>query len=107
MRIVFANLQYDLAEQLDAKWSDIAAMMNADPMMSPYYNDPVHKGGRGAGGCCFIKDMAAFQQFFSQKNADDTLGIAFFEALKNKNLELLAKSKKDADFIKEVYGLCE
>jgi len=38
----------------------IGVVIKADPYFSEeanYYNKPVHKKGRGAGGHCFIKDL--------------------------------------------------
>lgn len=104
MRVIFANILYDAADTLDAPWADMEAMMNSNPMMSPYYNAPVHQGGRGAGGCCFIKDMAAFRSFYESVVVDDQIGIDLLKAFERKNLELLAASDKNADIVEEVYG---
>jgi UDPglucose 6-dehydrogenase len=104
MRVVFSNLFHDAAAVLKAPWEDIEALMNADPMMSPYYNAPVHKSGRGAGGNCFIKDMAAFAEFYERILPEDVCGNAVFRALEEKNLELLRATKKNEDIVRGVYG---
>ncbi len=104
MRVVFSNLFYDAAAVLRVPWNDIEALMNADPMMSPYYNAPVHKSGRGAGGNCFIKDMAAFAQFYERILPEDELGNTVFHALEEKNLALLRATKKNEDIVRGVYG---
>lgn len=104
IRVVFANLMYDTAQVLNVEWSQVERIMNIDPMMSPYYNSPVHQSGRGAGGNCFIKDMSAFLRLFSELRHDDTLGIEVFRALEKKNLELLSQTNKNQDLVKGVYG---
>jgi len=64
----------------------------------------VHKGGRGAGGNCFIKDMAAFRKLFESMLPKDELSLNFFRSMEIKNLELLASSNKSQDLVKGVYG---
>ncbi len=103
MRIVYTNLMYDLAEKIGCDWGTIRGVMDADPMLSPYYNKPVHKSGRGAGGNCFIKDFAAFHQFYAA-NMSDPKYLAILENLEAKNLELLAASGKNQDIVEVVYG---
>jgi len=104
MRIVFSNLLYDAAATLGVEWSHLEQMMNVNPMMSAFYNSPVHKSGRGAGGNCFIKDMAAFTQMYAELRPHDAKGIAVLDALVNKNLELLAATGKSQELVKGVYG---
>jgi nucleotide sugar dehydrogenase len=104
MRVVFSNLFYDTATKLGVEWTHVEQIMNVDPMMSPYYNSPMHKSGRGAGGHCFIKDMAAFIELYEKLNADDTHGKTVLRALEAKNLELLALTNKDQDLVSGVYG---
>jgi UDP-glucose 6-dehydrogenase len=103
-RVILSNAFYDLADSLNINWSDIKSIMDIDPMMSPYYNSPVHKGGRGAGGNCFIKDMAAFRQLQESVRPNDKNGINFFKSMETINLELLAKSNKSQDLVRGVYG---
>lgn len=104
MRVVFANLLHDVADKINVDWADVKLIMDNDPMMSPYYNSPVHKGGRGAGGHCFVKDMAAFSQLFATLCKDDHLGIEVFKAMERKNLELLSSTGKSQDIVRGVYG---
>lgn len=103
LRIVYTNLMYDLAEKIGADWGHIRNVMDSDPMLSPYYNNPVHKGGRGAGGACFIKDFAAFRQFY-EANMTDPKYLAILKNVESKNLELLAATGKNQDLVKGVYG---
>ena len=103
-RVILANLLFDVSQEFNSDWGEIKSMMDNDVMMSPYYNDPVHKGGRGAGGNCFIKDMAAFRSHYKEL-LDDTSGAYVFEAMEKKNLELLNQTGKDKHIIEIVYGI--
>ncbi len=103
-RVVLSNMFYDLGDSLGLAWGDLEVMMNADPMMSPYYNSPVHKNGRGAGGHCFIKDMAAFRALYSTTLPSDERGIHILTALEEKNRALLRETHKDQDLTRGVYG---
>ena len=104
MRVVLSNLLYDMAAVLKTDWVHIEEIMNIDPMMSPYYNVPVHKSGRGAGGHCFIKDMAAFSRLYHELLPRDEEGNAVLKALEAKNNALLTATGKDQDLLCEVYG---
>ncbi|USN91827.1 MAG: hypothetical protein H6782_03055 [Candidatus Nomurabacteria bacterium] len=103
-RVILANLLLEVGEKTDVNWADVKTMMDSDIMMSPYYNTPVHKGGRGAGGSCFIKDMAAFRHLYEEKIKDDPLGLEVLKMLEKKNLELLSKTNKDQALVSGVYG---
>jgi UDP-glucose 6-dehydrogenase len=102
-KIIMANLFYELSQKLGCKWEEVLSAMNADPWFSNMYNDPVHQSGRGAGGYCFIKDFAAFRDFYERTVGDDA-GGDMLRAIENKNLELLRASSKDEDLLKGVYG---
>ena len=66
VRVVFANILYDVAQKKGADWAAIKEAMSADPDNGPTYMNPVHKSGRGAGGDCFIKDFEAFSSFIEK-----------------------------------------
>ncbi|MEN9920419.1 MAG: hypothetical protein RL538_312 [Candidatus Parcubacteria bacterium] len=103
-RVILANLLYEVGEKTEANWADVKVMMDSDIMMSPYYNTPVHKGGRGAGGNCFVKDMAAFRHLYEGIVSEDSNGLAVLKALEKKNIELLKTTGKSRDIMKGVYG---
>lgn len=103
-RVILANLLFEVAEKTGANWADVKTMMDSDIMMSPYYNTPVHKGGRGAGGNCFIKDMAAFRHLYAELVSDDMSGLSVLQSLEKKNLELLRSTGKSKETIDSVYG---
>ncbi len=104
MRILFYNLAYDVAAHHGATWDVIADAVAHDPDNGPLYTKPVHKSGRGAGGHCFIKDMAAFVKAYEAAVPGDTEGLAFLNAAVLKNLALLKDSGKDQEFVRSVYG---
>ena len=97
------NAVYDLSEHFGANWSAIQRAVEADPLICNRYANPVHKGGRGAGGFCFIKDMAAFARHY-EKTVKEPHGAAFLNAAQAKNIALLAASQKDLDLLHGVYG---
>jgi nucleotide sugar dehydrogenase len=103
MQILTFNLVYDLTEKLGASWSPIQRAVESDPLINNRYANPVHKGGRGAGGFCFIKDMAAFAQSY-EKLVANAEGVALLQAAQKKNIALLTSSQKDLDLLTGVYG---
>ncbi len=103
IRIIFYNLLFDVAKKAGADWEKIREAIAMDPDNGPTYTQPVHKGGRGAAGNCFIKDYAAFTQYY-EKMLDDKSGVEVLKSIEKKNLELLLKSKKDFELLKGVYG---
>ena len=103
MQILTFNTLYDVAEKLRANWSPIQRAIESDPLVCNRYANPLHKGGRGAGGFCFIKDMVAFAQSY-ERLVRDADGIAFLKAAQKKNVALLVNSKKDLDLLRGVYG---
>jgi len=72
-KVVFINILYDLAKERGCDWEAVMDSMAADPRIGRTHLDPVHQGGRGAGGHCFIKDFAAFSQMY-ESLIDDPLG---------------------------------
>ncbi len=102
-KIVYINMLYDLAKKLGCDYEVLRESMAADPRIGNTHLNPVHQGGRGAGGHCFIKDFAAFSDFYT-KEVGDELGKKVLESLKHKNNQLLFSSRKDIDLLKGVYG---
>jgi UDPglucose 6-dehydrogenase len=109
LKIIYANILYDLAVKEGSDWEKISAGMAADPRIGASHLQPTHasgvdgKVGRGAGGHCFVKDFAALLEYVRNKG-EDVLGEMFLCSAEAKNLSLLRKSGKDADIIREVYG---
>jgi UDP-glucose 6-dehydrogenase len=103
-QILVYNAMYDMAQQFGAEWDVVQKALEADPMVSNWYIKPVHKGGRGAGGTCFIKDIAALRSHFEKHLPHDKLVIDMLSAMEAKNIELLTSTRKNLDLLKDVYG---
>jgi len=109
LKVIYANILYDLAAKEGSSWENIKAGMAADPRIGASHLDPVHasgtniQSGRGAGGHCFVKDFAAFLNYARDRELD-LASIDFLAAAEAKNLSLLNTSGKDAEIIASVYG---
>ncbi len=103
MQVLTFNVLYDAAKSVGADWSKIHPAVQADPMISNRYSNPVHKSGRGAGGACFIKDFAAFARLYKQMVGKKE-GMDFLKAAEKKNIMLLVGTNKDLDLLEGVYG---
>jgi UDP-glucose 6-dehydrogenase len=109
-KVLYANLVYELAGATGADYEVIRAAVAADPRIGPSHlqvlHDSGHKGarrGRGAGGVCFIKDIAALAGFYESK-VKNKPGVKLMRAAIEKNTELLLKSGKDLDLLAGVHG---
>lgn len=103
VKTVHFNLFYDLVASLGGDWENLKKIIAADPWIGQMHIEPVHKGGRGAGGDCLIKDFAAFSALY-KNTVHDELGDNILESVKKKNIDLLVKSQKDLELLKSVYG---
>lgn len=103
-QVILFNLMYDLAERFGASWDVINQAVKADPLISNRYSNPMHKSGRGAGGGCFIKDMAAMRGHYKKFLPEDKFGVRVMEAMEAKNVDLLTSTNKDLDLLEGVYG---
>jgi len=103
-KVIFMNMLYDLGKKLDIDYEKVIDAMAADKRIGRTHLDAVHKGGRGAGGHCFIKDMAAFADIYIKEMGDDKVGNEVLKCIQSKNIELLKESGKDLDLLIGVYG---
>lgn len=110
LRVLFGNLIYDAAQAVHADYEVVRAAVAADPRIGGSHlqvlHDSGHRGakrGRGAGGVCFIKDVAALASLYD-RTAHDPWGSAFMHAAIEKNIDLLVRSGKDLDLLHGVYG---
>lgn len=103
MQILTFNMVYDLAQHYGVDWGPIQRAIENDPLVCNRYANPIHKGGRGAGGFCFIKDMAAFARHYAE-TVKEPAGIALLKAAQEKNIKLLLQSRKDLELLEGVYG---
>ena len=111
LKVLYGNIFYDLAAALGADYDVVRAAISADPRIGPSHLRVVdssgHEGakaGRGAGGHCLIKDMAALRAQYEALLPDDSLGIRLLRSLEEKNKKLLSDSGKDIDLLRAVYG---
>lgn len=103
-QIIMFNVMYDLARANGFDWDNIREAVEADPLISSRYARPIHKTGRGAGGHCFIKDMAALREMYERAVPTDKPGSNFLRSLEAKNIDLLTSTNKDMDLLRGVYG---
>ena len=101
-KVVFMNMLYDMVVSQGADWETVRIAMTKDPRIGESHTNPVHDGGRGAGGHCFIKDFEAFRDFF--KSVKDVHGDALLDAFVTYNNNMLIKSGKSIDLLASVYG---
>jgi UDPglucose 6-dehydrogenase len=102
-KVILANCFSDIARAHGADWSVVQDAVGRDTRIGPGHLDVSDDGGRGAGGFCFIKDLAAIREEYERAPADAE-GIAVFRALEKKNAALLRGSGKDVDLLRGVYG---
>jgi len=102
MKVIYANMLYDLSVGLNIDYDNVSEIMSLDPRIGDSHLT-VNEGGRGAGGHCFIKDLEAFRQIYD-KNTNSLKGRNVINALIMKNNELLRNSKKDLDLLEQIYG---
>ncbi len=110
-KVVFMNLLCDAAAACGADYSAISAAMAADARIGSSHmkviDESGHPGsvpGRGAGGHCFPKDLAAFAAWYEGIVSSDDKGIAVWRAIEAKNTTLLQTSKKDLELLQGIYG---
>jgi nucleotide sugar dehydrogenase len=111
IKVIYMNLLYDLAERLGASYEVVAEAMAADSRIGGSHmkvvDDSGHLGavlGRGAGGHCFPKDLAALRAFYADECPDDVAGAMVLRSLEEKNNNLLRASGKDLDLLEKIYG---
>lgn len=103
LKVVYANILYDLANGLGCDYDKVKEMVSADPRIGASHLSIADDGGRGAGGHCFIKDFEAFIELY-KKSSNEQEGLLALESWRNKNVKLLRESGKNLDLLKEVYG---
>lgn len=116
MKVIYANLLYDVANACNIDYETVKDAVAADSRIGPSHLNPLHYSGhvmpsgavavcRGAGGHCFIKDFAAFSRLHEAIVSDER-ATALLRAFEEKNKALLKESSKDIDLLDGVYGPC-
>ncbi len=109
MKVVYMNLLYDMVTKVGADYEVVALGVGSDKRIGMSHTKVVDSSGkdtvagRGAGGHCFPKDLAAFRQAYAVFLSEDKKGNDFLQALEEKNLDLLRSSGKDLDLIEQIY----
>ena len=109
MKVVYANMLYDLCQGMGSEYEAIRDALGADPRIGYSHLQPIDASGhsnmpgRGAGGHCFIKDLEAFRELYA-RDLSDIKGNELLQALVHKNVALLKESSKDLDLLEGVYG---
>jgi nucleotide sugar dehydrogenase len=109
---MMSNIFYDLANQYDIDHETCRQMVACDSRIGEVHTHVFHKGGRGAGGDCLIKDMAALREMIGESLSDadkeDRIRLELMEkalsSLENLNRRLLKETKKSEELLKMVYG---
>lgn len=109
LKVVYMNLLYELAQSLGANYETIAEAIGTDKRIGHSHTKVLDASGengqpgRGAGGHCFPKDLAAFRESY-ENLVKDHEGLRFIKAFEAKNFSLLEGSGKDLELLKEIYG---
>lgn len=106
VNIMIFNILFDWVKSFGADWEVVSEAMEADPLIAKRYLSIIHDGGRGAGGCCFPKDFAAFLGEAKKNNLDSTV-VEVLESLQALNVKLLTKSGKSLDILDSIFGKSE
>ncbi|NCB21187.1 MAG: UDP-glucose/GDP-mannose dehydrogenase family protein, partial [Clostridia bacterium] len=113
LKVIFANMMYNLASRKGLDYNLVAEIVSCDPRIGPSHLQIKHQSGhsdklgRGAGGHCFIKDMSALVEMFKEEpisNNEDKLSLELLEKVVELNNQLLINSDKDLDLLQGVYG---
>ncbi len=111
MKVVYMNLLYDAVQTMGGNYEVVSAAIGADPRIGTSHMKVVdtsgHRGalpGRGAGGHCFPKDLAAFRMFYETELSHDNKGIQLLHAIEAKNISLLRDTNKDISLLREIYA---
>ncbi|HOZ53184.1 MAG TPA: NAD(P)-binding domain-containing protein [bacterium] len=115
MKVIFANAIFNLAKEKKINYDKVIEMVGHDSRIGHSHLKIKHQGGvgkndkigRGAGGHCFIKDMAALIEMYKETdktNEENELASKFLQSAVKFNNRLLLNSKKDLDLLFGVYG---
>lgn len=111
LKVVYMNLLANVAENRGASYATIAKAIAADDRIGESHMKVIDGSdtatsykGRGAGGHCFPKDLAALREFYVREFKDDNRGIEFLLAVENLNRSLLENSGKDTELMRAIYG---
>lgn len=84
-KVIFANQFYDYCQANSLSYDAIKDIVRHDPMVGENHLEIFHQGGRGAGGKCLPKDLAALM---------DVSQLPLLKKVHQINQEYLSLSKK-------------
>lgn len=110
-RVVFMNTMYDIAKHVGARYDVIAKAMSSDTRIGSSHMNILDrsghhnaKPGRGAGGHCFPKDLAALRQYTEVALGKTSGAATLLRTVEETNLGLLCTSEKDLDLLSQIYN---
>lgn len=111
LKIVFANIFYELAAKNGADWDQVRTAVGLDPRIGPSHLD-LHLEGdpegvmrrRGAGRSCFIKDFGALSELYEKTFPEDKDAIQAFRGFEYKNNQFLREYDRYINLLEGVYG---
>ncbi len=108
-KIMAMNCFYDIAEEKGLDFNILKEMLSCDSRVGRSHVNPVHQGGRGAGGDCFPKDFVVFKEMYAESTLKSgkermLLGLEMIKEMEKFNIRLLKETGKSQNTIKEIYG---
>jgi UDPglucose 6-dehydrogenase len=110
-KVVFMNTLYDLAAVHGVDYNVVADAMANDTRIGASHmkvvdesGHPGAKKGRGAGGHCFPKDLAALREHAELTLGTDTRAHRFLESIEDANLSLLCETDKDMELLHDIFS---
>lgn len=113
LKVLYANIIYNIADKNGIDYDSVATAVACDSRIGSSHLKIKHQGGlsgnpgRGAGGHCFIKDMAALVEMYKELNLEkksEHKALNLLESAVEFNKELLIESEKDLDLLYGVYN---
>jgi UDPglucose 6-dehydrogenase len=87
IKVSFANQMYDLCQKMDIDYDRMVEAAAADKRIGRTHLNVMHKGYRGYGGKCLVKDIRALIQLADSKGVDLKLH-KMAEEINNKLMEM-------------------
>lgn len=102
-KVLFMNSIYDACEAVGANYEVVKEAFSHDPRIGKSHLDVIFEDGRGAGGHCFIKDLAALRELHGRSETNEEARL-LLEALERYNKHLLRSTGKSIEQLNDVYG---
>ena len=90
LKTVFVNEMYDLCQKSDIDFERVRDAFVKNRRIGNSHFEPIHKGGRGAGGACLPKDLSAFIHF----GDENKVSLELLKEVQTINTRLLEESGK-------------